>query len=79
MSSIDMFPVIDCGKLLSYFNQADIPITVINRYKGDLTHAEGICNNSVKFSMRFTDDNHIKITAGMISRVIELDEDNYPL
>jgi len=79
MSSIDMFPVIDCGKLMSYFEQADIPITVINKYRGDLTHAEGVCNDSVKFTMRFTDDNHIKISAGRIERVIELTENNYPL
>lgn len=77
--SIDMFPVIDCSNLVKYFQNAKIPLVSINKFRGDLTHAEGVCNGDVKFYIKFADDNHIQIKAGNITRLIEVNETNYPL
>lgn len=77
--SIDIFPVIDCDNLKQYFKSAKIPLVSIDMYRGDLSHAEGICNGDVKFSIKFEDDTHISIRAGKVARIIEVNEYTYPL
>lgn len=77
--SIDMFPVIDCGNLKQYFECAKIPLVSIEKYRGDLNYAEGVCNGDVKFHIKFENDTHINIRAGKINRMIEINEHNYPL
>ena len=77
--SIDMFPVIDCSNLKQYFDTAKIPLVSVNKFRGNLNYAEGVCNGDVKFHIKFEDDTHISIRAGNITRVVEVDEYNYPL
>ena len=77
--SIDMFPVIDCSRLKKYFESAKIPLVTINKFRGDLNFAEGVCNGNVNFHIKFADDNHISIKAGNITRLVEINENNYPL
>lgn len=77
--SIDMFPVIDCSNLRQYFDIVNIPLVSIDKYRGNLNYAEGVCNGDVKFHIKFEDDTHISIRAGNISRVVEVNEFTYPL
>lgn len=77
--STDMFPVIDCSRLKKYFESANIPVVAINKFRGDLNYAEGVCNGNVKFHIKFADDNHISVEAGNITRLVEINENNYPL
>lgn len=77
--SIEMFAVIDCDNISKYFKSANIPLVTINKFRGDLNYVEGVCNGDVNFHIKFADDNHISVKAGNITRVVEINEHNYPL
>lgn len=73
-TTIDTFPLIDCGNIKQYFEKAGIPLVNVPKFRGNLNHVEGVCNGNVKFRIAFAGDDKIKIQAGNIIKFINVSD-----
>jgi len=68
----DIFPIVDSNMIHEYFNMANIPLTSVNKYRGNLTQIEGICNGSIPFHITLNSNDQILIKAGNLVRCINI-------